>query len=281
MANNSTTESSWHTFIAWGDRFIDRLPMILFAIVFMVVVFMLSGWVKKIAARILRRRSGNKAVATVMAGFISSIFILIGVFIALSILGLDQTVSSLLAGAGILGLVLGLALQDSLSSAIAGIIMTTRKSYNVGDFVETNGFLGTITEINLRNTTILQTNGVVAKVPNKLVLNNPLTNYTITRERRIDFTVNVGYKEDLQKIELMIRNAIIQHVEFNTAKDLEVFFTEFGASSIHILVRFWISKFKQSDALQAQSDAVKAVKKTFDANGIEIPYPIQVMQVKQ
>ncbi len=281
LIQSDTLSSPWHTFTALGNSLLDKIPMLIFVTVFMVIIFMLSGVVKKIASKIMRRKSGNQAVATVMASFISIIFIFIGIFIALSILGLNQTVSSLLAGAGILGLVLGLALQDSLSSAIAGIIMTTRKSYKVGDFVESNGFQGTIVEINLRNTTVRRNDGVEVKIPNKLVLNNPLINYSLRKERRVEITVSISYDADLVRIEKILREAIANTIEFNKEKPVDVFFTEFGSSAIHVLIRFWIPKYKQSDFLLAQSDGIRAVKNAFDANGIIIPYPVHVVQTKQ
>ena len=207
-----------------------------------------------------------------MASFISIIFITIGIFITLGILGLNQTVTSLLAGAGILGLILGLALRDTLSSAIAGIIMTTRKSYKVGDFVDSNGFLGIIVELNLRNTTIRQTNGVDVKIPNRLVLGNPLINYTLNGEIRIDINIGISYNEDLHKIESLIQNAF-KEVNYNNKKELEIYFTELAPGSIKLLIRFWIAKFKQIDQLRARSEAVKKIKEIFEANGVVVPNP--------
>ena len=280
LIQDTTSYNPWQKFSDWGHHFVEQLPITITAILFGVVIFFLSGWVKKIVARILKRKSGNQAVAGVMASFISVLFIITGIFIALAILGLNQTVTSLLAGAGILGLILGLALQDTLSSAIAGVVMTMRKSYKVGDFVDTNNFLGTIVEINLRNTTIRQTNGVDAKIPNKLVLSNPLINYSLTGERRVDIDLNVSYTEDLNKVETIIRSAF-QNVNYNSDKILEIYFTEFAPSSINVLIRFWIKKFRQVDFLQAKSEAVKAIKSTFDQNGISMPYPVQVVELKK
>lgn len=280
LIQDTTSYNPWQKFSDWGHHFVEQLPITITAILFVVLIFFLSGWVKKIVARILKRKSGNQAVAGVMASFISVLFIITGIFIALAILGLNQTVTSLLAGAGILGLILGLALQDTLSSAIAGVVMTMRKSYKVGDFVDTNNFLGTIVEINLRNTTIRQTNGVDAKIPNKLVLSNPLINYSLTGERRVDIDLNVSYTEDLNKVETIIRSAF-QHVNYNSDKILEIYFTEFAPSSINVLIRFWIKKFRQVDFLQAKSEAVKAIKSTFDQNGISMPYPVQVVELKK
>lgn len=272
-------EYPWQKFSDWGDVFVKSLPTILTAIIFMLLVFILSGFVRKIAVRLLRRKDANPAISTVMGSFFSIIFITIGIFITLGILGLNQTVTSLLAGAGILGLILGLALQDTLSSAIAGIIMANRKSYKVGDFVESNGFLGTIVELNLRNTTIRQTTGSDVKIPNKLVLNSPLINYTLTGERRVDISVGISYNEDLKRIELIIRDAFKQ-VNYNTNRELEIFFTDLAAGSIKILIRFWILKFKQVDHLGAQSEGVIAVKKAFEENKVVIPYPIHLVDIK-
>ncbi len=270
----------WQRFNDWGNSFLDALPDIIAAIVVFTIIYFLARFIKRIVAKAFFRHSENPAIATVMASFISIIIIIIGIFISLSILGLNQTVTSLLAGAGILGLVLGLALQDTLASAIAGVVMTMRKSYKVGDFVESNGFLGTITEVNLRNTTIRQTTGVEVKIPNKLVLNNPLINYSLTGERRIDIELGVGYDEDLEKIEQIIKSAFSTGVDFNAKKELEVYFTSLAASSITVLIRFWISKFRQADFLEAQSQAIKSVIKAFEREGIKIPFPVHVVEIK-
>ncbi|MFI5171877.1 MAG: mechanosensitive ion channel family protein [Chitinophagales bacterium] len=279
LLQETESNNPFTKFTEWGNAFVHSLPLLLTAIIFLVVIFFLSGFVRRLAGSILKRRKGNPAIATVMASFISTVFIIIGVFIALGILGLNQTVTSILAGAGILGLILGLALQDTLSSAVAGIIMANRKSYKVGDFVESNGYLGTIVELNLRNTTIRQTTGSDVKIPNKLVLNNPLTNYTLTGERRVDITVGVSYNEDLSRIEAIIRNTF-KEVNYNKDRELEIFFTDLAAGSVKILIRYWIRKFKQYDHLAAQSEGVMAIKKAFDENKIAVPYPIHLVDLK-
>jgi len=272
LLQQTTSNDPWLKFNEWGDLIEQRWPIFLTAIIFLILVIVLSRFVKKVATKILHRRDGNTAIATVMASFISIIFISIGIFITLSILGLNQTVTSLLAGAGILGLVLGLALQDTLSSAIAGIIMTTRKSYKVGDFVESNSYLGTIVELNLRNTTIRQTNGVDVKIPNKLVLGNPLINYTLNGEIRIDINIGISHGEDINKIETLIQNAF-KEINYNNKKELEIYFTDLAPGSIKLLIRFWITKFKQIDQLRARNEGIKKIKEIFDANGVIIPNP--------
>ncbi|MFN3939347.1 MAG: mechanosensitive ion channel family protein [Chitinophagales bacterium] len=264
-------------FQMWTDNFIHLLPNIALAIAFFIFMIIVARYARKLTERLMHRQSGNAAISSISGSFVGIAIIVIGFFLALGILGLDKTFTSLLAGAGIIGLAIGLALQDTLISAISGIIMTTRKAYRMGDFVETNGYLGTIEEINLRNTTILQTTGVHVKIPNRLVLNNPVENFSLTGERRIDITVGVSYNEDLMQVEKIVRNAIMQHVNFNYSKPVEFYWTEFGESAINFMVRLWISKIKQADYLQAKHELVFAIWKAFKENNITIPFPIRTL----
>lgn len=275
QANNTTVEEAE----SWWENFIGILPQVLIAIGVVIVFYLLSRIVRKLFIKVLVKRLNNPAVATISAGFISIIFVFIGLFLALDVLGLDKTVSSLLAGAGILGLALGLALQDTLTSAVAGIVMTTRKAYKVGDYVLTNQYEGTIIEINLRNTTVLQNNGTQVKIPNRNVLNNPLENYSITGERRVEVAVGVHYREKLEFVERVTRAAIESNVSYNDRRPLEVFFTAFGESSVNLIVRFWISKVRQKDYYQAQSDAIMAIRNAYRDNDITIPFPIRTIEM--
>ncbi len=275
QANTITVEEAE----SWWVNFIDVLPKVLIALGVVIVFYLLSRLVRKLFIKVLVKRLNNPAVATISAGFISIIFVFIGLFLALDVLGLDKTVSSLLAGAGILGLALGLALQDTLTSAVAGIVMTTRKAYKVGDYVLTNQYEGTIIEINLRNTTVLQNNGTQVKIPNRNVLNNPLENYSITGERRVEVAVGVHYREKLEFVERVTRAAIETNVSYNDRRPLEIFFTEFGESSVNLIVRFWISKVRQKDYYQAQSDAIMAIRNAYRDNEITIPFPIRTIEM--
>ncbi len=216
-----------------------------------------------------------------LSTFVTTAFILFGIFIALSIIGWDETVSSLLAGAGIAGLIIGLALQDSLSSAIAGVIMSTRRTYRIGDLVKSNNYFGVITQITLRHTTLKLNDGVVVKIPNKLVLNNPLENFTLGAEKRIDITCGISYNEDLNRVLKLVKEVIEKKPLIHKGKEVEVFFTEFADSSINFLVRFWIEEVTQASYLQAQSDAIVAIKNVLDANNISIPFPIHALEFSQ
>lgn len=265
-------------FQLWTDNFLNLLPNIALAIAFFIFVIAMSRYVKRLTKKLMHRQSENPAISNIVAGFVATAFIIVGLFVALGILGLDKTVTSLLAGAGILGLAIGLALQDTLTSAISGIIMTTRKAYRVGDFVESNSYLGIIEEINLRNTTLTQTNGVQVKIPNKMVLNNPLENFSLSGERRIEITVGISYNSNLIEVERVVRHAIMNSVHFNYSKPVEFYWTEFGESSINFMVRLWINKVRQVDYFQAKHEVVLAIWSSFKEHSIKIPYPIRTLE---
>ncbi|MEX0648198.1 MAG: mechanosensitive ion channel family protein [Balneolaceae bacterium] len=192
-------------------------------------------------------------------------------------LNLDGTVTSLLAGAGIIGLALGFAFQDIAANFISGVLLSTRHPFGIGDIIETNEFFGTVQKLNLRNTIILTPQGQIVYIPNKAVFENPFTNYTKNGERRIDLACGISYGDDLEKVKEVTLKAVsgIEHRDKN--RDVEFFYSEFGDSSINFLVRFWVNFHLHKDFWEPQSEAIMAIKKAFDDNDIMIPFPIRTL----
>jgi hypothetical protein len=131
-----------------------------------------------------------------------------GVFIALGIVGLDKTVTSLLAGAGIVALAIGLAFQNIATNFIAGIFLSTRRPFQLNHLVETNNVLGTVQSISLRSTELRTPQGQVVLIPNKEVFEKPIVNYTVSQRRRIDLKVDIAYSEDLEKVKRIASQAL-------------------------------------------------------------------------
>ena len=198
-------------------------------------------------------------------------------FVVLGILNLDKALTSLLAGAGVVGLAVGLALQDPIINTFSGIIMSVKELYNVGDLVETNDYFGVIEKINLRSTILRTPTGQRVVIPNKDIVQNPLTNYSYSGERRIDVSCGVSYGDDLEKAKDIAVTAIQEGVDHNTNRDVELYFKEFGDSSINFIIRFWIKATSQAKYLTAQSAAIIAIKNAFDKNNIAIPFPIRTI----
>src|SRR5690606_28863708 len=122
---------------------------------------------KKLVYNIVFRLSDTPALSGLLSsiGYLAIFFV--GISIALDVLQLDKAVSSLLAGAGIIGLALGFAFQDLTANFISGIYITFRRPFEVGHQVETNGFTGTVENIELRSTTLRTIDGLHVIIPNK------------------------------------------------------------------------------------------------------------------
>ncbi|MEM6967158.1 MAG: mechanosensitive ion channel family protein, partial [Bacteroidota bacterium] len=184
----------------------------------------------------------------------------------------------LLGTAGVIGLAVGLALQDPLINLFSGVLMSVKDYYQVGDIIESNGYFGKIKKITLRSTVIDQPDGQEVIIPNKDVLQNPLKNYSHNGRRRIELDCGVAYGDDLEKVESIALEAINKSgLDFRESAPIEFFYTEFGDSSINFRVRFWKNITSQGDYHKARHVAIKALKKAFDQNDITIPFPITTL----
>lgn len=196
---------------------------------------------------------------------------------ALNVLHLQQTVTSLLAGAGIIGLALGFAFQDITANFISGVLLAFRKPIQVGDIIQAKDFTGMVEKIDLRITMIRTFQGLHVIIPNKDVFQSPVTNFTKTNERRIDLKVGVSYAEDLEEVKKIAIDSVSALPYLLPGKKVELHYSEFGDSAINFVLMIWVNYPDEPGYLRARSDAIIAVKKAFDKHGITIPFPIRTM----
>jgi small conductance mechanosensitive channel len=203
--------------------------------------------------------------------------LLVGLFGALSVLHLDKTVTSMLAGAGIIGLALGFAFQDIAANFLSGVVMAVQRPLRTGELVETSGHLGVVEHIDLRTTELRNMQGLQVIVPNKDIFQSALINYTRNGSRRVDLSVGTSYGDDLEKVERITIEAVQGIGDLVPDKEVELFFNEFGDSSINHEVRFWIEAKGNKHYNDMRSRAIKAIKAAYDREGIMIPFPIRTL----
>lgn len=283
-ATSSTTEEManaaevvWDKLQGWWEGAIALLPNLVVAILVMVAFALLAKLTRKLTQKFLTKVTSSVAISRLLARLASIAVIVIGLFIALGALQLDKTVTSLLAGAGVIGIALAFAFQDLAANLIAGIYMSFRRPFVPGDLVETNDTFGTVDQTDLRNTFLRTPQGQLVMLPNKEIFENKLVNFTRSGNRRVDLPVGVSYGEDLENVAEVTRQAITAMESRDPNRDVEVFFTDFGDSSINLVVRFWIDFSRQADFQQARSEAIMRIKRTYDASDIMIPFPIRTL----
>lgn len=262
----------------WLSSAIEMLPNFVAAILIL-IAFYLIGWVvRRVINRTLTSITTNRAVIGLIETTAGVAILTTGVFIALGILKLDGTVTSLLAGVGVIGLALGFAFQDIAANFMSGVILSIQHPYGIDDMIECKGFYGRVHDINLRSTVIRTTQGQLVHVPNKEILNSPLTNYSWNHKRRIDISLGVSYADDHEKARRLAIEAVQNLEAVDKDQPIEFFYTEIGPSTFNGTLRFWVNFHVHVDFLAPQSEAIIAVAKVFAENDIDMPYPITTLE---
>lgn len=261
----------------WFDVVISHIPNFIVAVIIAILFSFIARLAGKGMKNVLRRSLDSTQIADLMASIFKVIVLSVGVFIALDFMGLKSTVTSLLAGAGIVGLAIGFAFQDMTENLIAGIAMGIRKPFKAGDVIETDNVFGSVHSINLRNTLIESFYGQLILVPNKILFRNVLRNYSTLGVRRIEVPVGISYADDIEKASEVIVDKINQ-LDFVIRKNETAVYAEgFGDSSINLLVWFWIKYPGEPDFMTVRHKGVVAVKQALDAADISIPFPIRTL----
>lgn len=274
MDLNQALQDGFAKVIEWVEALVQNLPEIISAIVIVVVFFFLARTARNIVKRLMDQVTDHRPVKS-LVGKVAYIGVwAVGFFIALGVLELDQAVTSLLAGLGILGLALGFAFQDIAENFIAGILMTIRRPFTDGDLIETNDFRGRVENIDLRATQLRTPQGQLVLIPNGTVYGNAIINYTRASHRRLDLVSGVTYGDDLEKARSVALDAMEDVAHRDPDRDPEFFYDEFGGSSINFVLRVWLDDPEQGTFLAARSDAIIRLKKAFDENDVGIPFPI-------
>lgn len=274
-------ESSWSKLLdklsGWIDALVLNLPNFLIALLIFIIASWLSRNLQGVTNKYLKRIIRQPAIRGLVSNVVSVLVIILGLILALSILNLDGTLKSLLAGAGVAGLAISLALQGTLANTFSGLFIAIKDEMKVGDWVETNGFSGKVVEVDLRNTKIKESDNNIVVVPNKLILDKPFKNYGLTMRIRTTITCGVGYESDLPNVKKIAVEAIQELYPPNEGEQIEFYYTDFGNSSIDFLLRFWVDAQENLTSLEVKSEAITKIKETFDKNDVNIPFPIRTI----
>jgi small-conductance mechanosensitive channel len=261
----------------WAELVIQSLPNFVVALLIAIFFAIISRIAGRISSNVLGRVFESKQIASLLSSMFRVAVFVIGLFIALDFLGLSGAVTSLLAGAGIVGLAIGFAFQDMTENLIAGIAMGIRKPFEIGDVVEAESVFGTVKSINLRNTLVETFFGQLDVVPNKILFRNIVTNYTTKGYRRIEIPVGISYADNVEHAREVIKNALNERDFVINKDETDVFAKGFGSSSVDLLVWFWIDYPGEVGFMEARHQAVHLIHQSLAENDILIPFPIRTL----
>jgi len=270
-------QNSQDKLMGWLKGLIEAAPNVLAALLVLMLFATIARYTRKLVRRLLSRFSRNDQVNDVIAVGVYLVVMLAGLFAALGVLNLQKTVTSLLAGAGIAGLAIGMAFRATAENLIAGVGLSVQEQFSNGDIIEIAGHMGTVEQVNLRATVLRTFDGQRVVIPNNVVYSQPLVNYSHLGARRVRLDVGVAYDTDLEKARSIAVDAVEAVEHRDSSRPVDCFYQEFGDSSIDFQIRFWVPYPGQGQYLQARSEAIMRIKKAFDENGITIPFPIRTV----
>ncbi len=207
----------------------------------------------------------------------------IAFFLALNIAGISSELSTLLAAAGITGIVLGFSAQTVVSNFVSGVFMYFDKPLQIGDAVRLLTSSGTalegiVEDIRILSTRIRQWDGTLVRIPNEKLFNSEIINLQRYPARRTTIVVGISYKSDTQKaIEAILK--VLEEEPYVLAKpEPRVFVEEFGDSSVEINVWAWVpsSLWIGENLLRSRYHLLQRIKEEFEKAGVEIPFPQRV-----
>ncbi len=241
---------------------------VMILVVALVIANALSRSLRRFGAKAYHHAGADDTLIAFSASLIKYIIFAIAIVFALSQLGFPA--ASLAAVLGAAGLAIGLALQDTLKSVAAGVMLAIFRPFRIGDYVGLAGLEGTITNITPFTTSLRQIDNKVVSITNDQVWGAPLINFTAEPQRRLDLFFDVSYDDDLDDALAVLRDTVNLHDHVLQKDTTWTGVHELRDWSVRLRLRAWVAT---PDFVQIRADLHKMVKQAFDREGITIPYP--------
>ncbi|HIF9183601.1 TPA: mechanosensitive ion channel domain-containing protein [Photobacterium damselae] len=274
------TKVIWSIVSSWthelGSWVFANAPQMLFKILIFVLIIFLARVLKNLTRKMVKRAvtSPNLKMSQLMQEFFISMsgkgVFCIGLLIALSQIGLDLT--PILTGFGVAGVIIGFALQDTLSNFASGMMLLIYRPFDVGDFVEAGSVSGKVSHMSLVNTTIKTFDNQIIIVPNSKIWGDIIKNVTHERVRRVDMIFGISYSDDIELTEKVLHEIVESHESVLRSPEPTIKLHTLNSSSVDFIVRPWV---KTEDYWDVYWDITREVKMRFDREGISIPFPQQ------
>lgn len=254
----------------------NNAPQHLFQLFVFLIILLATKMIAKLVRKVVSKAvvTKNLKLSQLMQDFFitmsGNLVWIIGILVGLSQIGLNLT--PVLTGFGIAGVIIGFALQDTLSNFAAGMMLLIYRPFDVGDFVFAGGVDGKVSHMSLVNTTIKTFDNQIIIVPNSKIWGDVIKNVTHERVRRVDMVFGIGYGDDLLKAESVLTDIVMSHPSVLRTPEPNIRVHTLNTSSVDFIVRPWV---KTDDYWDVYWDVTKEVKLRFDREGISIPFPQQ------
>jgi small conductance mechanosensitive channel len=253
---------------------IAGIPSLIASVVIFIISLYMAALVRRVSKKTLQERNTNPHAVLLVASVSYWAVLLLGLVVALQQIGFNLT--AFLAGLGIVGFTIGFALQDVSKNFVSGLLLLIQQPFSIGDAVEIGGIHGDVITINLRATEIRAIDGRLILIPNADVLTKPITNYSRTDWRRLEIKIGIAYDTDMEHARRVVLESIQAIPGLIVDRVPIIYFQDYGPSTMNLALYYWVNT-NQTDLLLARDTGLLAVMEAFNREGIEMPYPTQVI----
>jgi small conductance mechanosensitive channel len=252
---------------AWGMQVVG-------AIALLIIGYWFAGRAGRMTRRALERGKIDAQLIPFFGQAVHYFMLAVVVIAVLQLFGIQTT--SLVAVIGAAGLAVGLALQGTLSSFAAGVLLLVTRPFKVGNFVSVAGSQGSVVEVTLFSTTLNTPDNIQIVIPNSAVYGATITNFSANDTRRIDLVMGISYDDDIGKAISLIESILAKEERILEDPAPTVAVTELADSSVNLMVRPWV---KSKDFGATRGAVMRALKEGIEEGGCSFPYPQQDVHV--
>ena len=255
----------WDKIVSFGLKVIAAL-----------VLYTIGVWlirrIKKLLSRIFERKKTDSAIASFVQSIASIALTIILVISIVGTLGIDTTsLAALLAGGG---MAIGMALNGTVQNFAGGIMILLFRPFKAGDYIEAHGFGGTVSEVNITSTKLTTTDNRVIIIPNGILSNDTINNFSHNTMRRLDITIDVEYGASAEHVKTVLtdiinRDARILNTATGAPADPVIALSALASSSVQFVIKVWV---KTAEYWPTNYDLLETIYKTLPENKIEFPY---------
>lgn len=275
-------QNAKESFLDYMREFVDDLPKYIFALLIIIVGFLISSFIARLFRRTIRKKSKDPLMTNFLTKVMKLGVILLVIMMALKIAGLQDIAAGLFTAAGASAIVFGFAFRDIGENFISGVILSFKRPFDVDDTVKIDDIFGNVKSMEFRYTKLKTFDGRDVYIPNSDIIKKAVYNYTEDGYYRLDFDVGIDYDDDINLAKKLILETVINtegvintdtHSSFVTVDSL-------GVSTVNLKIFFWTKTMDyRRGALDIKSDLVHKVKEVIIENGINMPADIKEIKL--
>lgn len=251
-------------------QLINGLPLIVLGLFVLIMVIAVALGIVRLLSGSLRRRVPSELVRNVLEKIVLVLVVLVGLFLFLRITGLSRMAVTLAGGTGLVGLIIGFAFREIAENFLASILISLQRPFRIGDTIEIAGHLGVVRKVTTRDTVLMDFDGNHVQIPNATVYKGTIRNYTANPNRRLAFTVGIGYDASVTAAQDVALNVLRAHSAVLEEPEPLVLVEQLGAATIQIRVYFWIDGQRHS-ILKVRSSVMRLVMRALEDAGVSLP----------